>query len=177
MLKHALLQDDEIWARHLRFDIAAPDYAALQGMVAESIGVKSRIVREDPQEHGLRKALNLGHTIGHALESLALEEHRPVLHGYAVAWGIVAELYLSVALRGFPEAKMRQTVDYVHRHYGRFAFTCDNYAHLFDLMRHDKKNAGGQINFTLLSDVGQICINCHATQEEVFEAFDFLREG
>lgn len=177
MLKHALLQDSDMWARHLRFDIADPDYAALQDMVAESIGVKERIVREDPHERGLRKALNLGHTVGHALESLALEEGRPVLHGYAVAWGLVAELYLSVALRRFPEAKMRQTVAYVRQHYGKCSFTCDHYAHLFDLMRHDKKNVGGQINFTLLSDVGEICLDCHASQEEVFEAFDFLREG
>lgn len=177
MLKHALLDSDAMWVRHLAFDLAAPDYAALQTMVAESIGVKERVVAADPHEHGLRKSLNLGHTVGHALESLALEEHRPVLHGYAVAWGLVAELYLSLALQKFPETKMRQTVDYVRRYYGRFDFTCDHYEHLYDLMRHDKKNAGGHINFTLLADVGNICLDCHATKEQVFEAFDFLREG
>ena len=177
MLKHALLSDDCMWSRHLRFDLDAPDYAELQDMVAESIAVKERIVTEDPHEKGLRKALNLGHTVGHALESLALETHRPVLPGYAVAWGLIGELYLSTALRGFPAEKMRQTVGYIRQHYGRFSFSCDDYAHLYDLMRHDKKNVAGQINFTLLDDVGSISLDCHATQETIYEAFDFLREG
>lgn len=177
MLKHSLLSGREMWAEHLRFDITEPDYAALQHMVAESIDVKRRIVSEDPHERGLRKALNLGHTVGHALESLALETHCPVLHGYAVAWGIIGELFLSVALLGFPQDRMRQTVDYIRRTYGRFAFTCNDYDHLIALMQHDKKNAGGGINFTLLADVGEIRLDNHADDSLIREMLDFLREG
>ena len=72
------------------------------------VQVKEDIVEQDPFEHGIRKALNLGHTVGHAFESMALAENRPVLHGYAVAWGIVCELYLSHLKVGFPKEKMRK---------------------------------------------------------------------
>ncbi len=177
MLKHALLSDTETWAEHLRFDLDAPDYRRLQGMVAESIGVKRRIVAKDPHEKGLRKALNLGHTAGHALESLALEENRPVLHGYAVAWGLVCELYLSCLLQGFPAEKMRQTVNFVRRYYGVFDFSCKHYDRLYDFMLHDKKNTAGSINFTLLADIGDIRLNCHAGRKDIDAMFDFLREG
>ena len=87
-------------------------------LVAKSVAIKQRIVEEDPTEQGLRKALNLGHTAGHALESLALEQGRPVLHGYAVAWGLICELYLSVVKCGFPKDKFRQTVQFIRQHYG-----------------------------------------------------------
>lgn len=177
MLKHSLLGDEAMWAEHLRFDLDRPDYAELQRLVGQSIDTKCRIVSEDPTEQGIRKALNLGHTVGHALESLALLEGRPGLHGYFVAWGLVAELYLSVALAGFPADRMRQTVQFVQQHYGRFAFTCDHYERLYELMRHDKKNTGGVISMTLLGNVGDIRIDCHPTKDEVFESFDFLREG
>ena len=146
-------------------------------MVAESIGVKRRIVAKDPHEKGLRKALNLGHTAGHALESLALEENRPVLHGYAVAWGLVCELYLSCLLQGFPTEKMRQTVNFVRRYYGVFDFSCKHYDRLYDFMLHDKKNTAGSINFTLLADIGDIRLNCHAGRKDIDAMFDFLREG
>lgn len=177
MLKHALLSGQDLLGRHLDFDLNNPDLPRLQTMVAESIKVKEEIVKADPHEHGLRKALNLGHTFGHALESLALEQDRAVLHGYAVAWGLVCELYLSCALRQFPEAIMRQCVRFIRDYYGTFAFDCKTYDHLYDLMRHDKKNQAGVINFTLLNGVGNIALDCHATQKDVYEAFDFLREA
>lgn len=177
MLKHSLLENKEMWADHLRFDLFHPDYAHLQTLVAQSIATKSRIVQEDPHEHGIRKALNLGHTVGHAFESLALEQERPVLHGYAVAWGLLCELYLSAAHTGFPTEQMRQTVQFIREVYGPFRFTCDDYNHLNELMKHDKKNAGGEINFTLLGGIGDIRLNQHLQKEEVLESFDFLREG
>ena len=177
MLKHALLNGGDLLARHLDFDLANPDLPRLQKMVAESIKVKEAIVKADPHEHGLRKALNLGHTFGHALESLALEQDRAVLHGYAVAWGLVCELYLSCTLRQFPESVMRQCVKFIRDYYGTFDFECKAYDHLYDLMRHDKKNQAGVINFTLLNGVGDIALDCHATQNDVYEAFDFLREA
>ncbi len=177
MLKHALLSDTAMWTRHLQFGLDAPDYGALQQMVGESIEVKRRIVAEDPHERGLRKALNLGHTTGHAFESLLMEKGSPVLHGYAVAWGLVAELYLSAALLGFPTDRMRQTVGFVREHYGVPAITCKDYERLYELMLHDKKNAAGRINFTLLADIGEIRLDCRMEKNALFEAFDFLREG
>ena len=177
MLKHALLENESMWADHLKFDLDAPNYAHLQELVAQSIHCKERIVAEDPHEHGIRKALNLGHTVGHAFESFAMEKQRPILHGYAVAYGLLCELYLSAIHTGFSTEQMRQTVQFIRNTYGSFTFTCNDYEHLYDLMLHDKKNVGGVINFTLLGGIGNILLNQHLTKDEVFNSFDFFIEG
>ncbi len=177
MLKHSLLENHDMWVDHLKFDLAQPNYAHLQELVAQSIQCKQRIVTEDPCEHGIRKALNLGHTVGHAFESFAMEQKHPILHGYAVAYGLLCELFLSSAHTGFPTEQMRQTVQFIRSYYGSFAFTCNDYEHLYDLMLHDKKNVGGIINFTLLSGIGDIRLNQHLSKEDIFESFDFLREA
>ena len=160
----------------LTFDLDHIDYPLLGQMVGESVAVKEKIVEEDPQEHGIRKALNLGHTVGHAFESWALTR-KPVLHGYAVAWGLICELYLSVVKTGFPTETMRHVVRFIKENYGTLPITCDDYPELYELMTHDKKNADGIINFTLLGGIGDIRINQTATQEEIYETLDFFREG
>lgn len=176
MLKHGLISNEQMWTELLNYDLEYPDLQKLSQMVADSVTVKERIVTEDPTEQGIRKALNLGHTVGHAFESLALQR-KPVLHGYAVAWGLICELYLSCIKTGFPTDKMRQTVSFIKEHYGKMTITCDDYPTLLELMTHDKKNVAGTINFTLLSGIGGICINQNATKEEIYEALDFYREG
>lgn len=174
MLKHGLISNEDMWAEllNLEFNIQHPEFVAA---LEKSVAVKQRIVTEDPTEKGIRKALNLGHTAGHAFESLALER-KPVLHGYAVAWGLVVELYLCCIKTGFPQNKMRQTVNFIKENYGRMAITCDDYPLLLELMHHDKKNMGNDINFTLLGGIGDIRINQTATEEEIKEALDFYRE-
>lgn len=205
MLKHALISDERMWAEHVNFDLSQPDLAELQRMVAESIAVKERIVTEDPHEHGIRKALNFGHTIGHALEEFALQQatpsggavvsnaptnqtsggtaisnapkNRPLLHGYAVAFGLIGELYMSARKAGFPTERVHQTARFIRENYAQTEFTCNDYPTLLNLMRHDKKNTSGVINFTLLHNIGDIRINQTATDEEIREALDFIREG
>ncbi len=177
MLKHGIISDTAHWAELLSFDLDNIDYTHLQDMIATSIAVKERIVEEDPKETGIRKALNLGHTAGHALESLALAEDRTVLHGYAVAWGLICELFLSAVLAGFPQDKLRQTVGFIRDTYGTFAFDCKEYDRLYDYMTHDKKNTAGTINFTLMGDIGDIRTNQTASKEDIFEMLDFLRDG
>ena len=176
MLKHGLISNEQMWAELINFDLEQPDLQQLQTMVADSVAVKQRIVTEDPLEQGIRKALNLGHTVGHAFESFALK-NSPVLHGYAVAYGLISELYLSTIKTGFPSDKMHQTVSFIKEHYGQMTITCDDYPTLLELMTHDKKNVAGTINFTLLGGIGDIRINQTATKEEIYEALDFYREG
>ena len=221
MLKHALISDERMWAEHVNFDILQPDLAELQRMVAASIAVKEHIVADDPHEHGIRKALNFGHTIGHALEEFSMQQPggavvsarllplarartaptkqeapkggavvstaptKPtnqtppgaLLHGYAVAFGLIGELYISARKAGFPTARLHQTARFIRENYGAVAFTCDDYPTLLNLMRHDKKNTSDTINFTLLHDIGDIRINQTATDEEIRETLDFIREG
>lgn len=175
MLKHGLISNDTLWSELINFDIHQPDLDQLRRMVADSVAVKERIVLADPLEHGIRKALNCGHTVGHAFESFALKR-KPILHGHAVAYGIVCELYLAARKTGFPTDKMHATVRYIKQHYGTMHITCDDYPELLELMTHDKKNTAGIINFTLLGNVGDIRINQTATKEEIAEALDFYRE-
>jgi len=176
MLKHGLISTEAMWEELVSFDLANPDLKQLQRMVGDSVKVKERIVEQDPHEKGIRKALNLGHTFGHAFESWALKR-KPILHGYAVAFGLIPELYLSVIKTGFPTEKMRQTVNFIKENYGTLNITCDDYDELIELMHHDKKNQNGIINFTMMGGIGDIRINQTATIEEIKEALDFFREG
>lgn len=180
MLKHGLISTERMWAELVSFPLAElpnPQYLSqLQRMVADSVKVKEHVVNVDPRENGIRKALNFGHTFGHAFESWALK-HNPILHGYAVAFGMVCELYLSAIKTNFPSDKMRQTVAFIKENYGTLNITCDDYEELIELMTHDKKNKAGVINFTLLGGIGDVKINQTATEEEMKEVLDFLREG
>lgn len=177
MLKHGLISTEEHWAGLMRYDLNNPNLEALQPLIMESIRTKEHIVEQDPKEQHIRKALNLGHTLGHAFETLAMRRGTPCLHGYAVAWGLMGELYLSHVRESFPADKLRQTISFIKEVYGTFPFTCKDYDELFALMQHDKKNVGTEIRFTLLGGIGDIRIDRTATKEEIFEMLDFVREG
>ena len=181
MLKHSLIADEAMWAEHVTFlfpeNQDSGQYGFLSTLVSQSVEVKERIVNADPKEQGLRKALNLGHTIGHAFESFAMQQGRPVLHGYAVAYGLICELWLSAVKCGFPTDRLRQTVSFIRENYGQMAITCDDYPTLIELMRHDKKNNAGVINFTLLGNIGDIRINQSVTDDDIRDSLDFYREG
>ncbi|HCC17391.1 MAG: 3-dehydroquinate synthase [Bacteroidetes bacterium GWD2_45_23] len=177
MIKHALIHSRADWEQILTFSFDEPDYAKLNELVFRSVEIKREIVEQDPFEKNIRKALNLGHTTGHAFESFAIDSGKPVPHGYAVAWGMIVELYLSHRICGFPKEKLLTTVRFIQQHYGAFPISCDDYDRLLEIARHDKKNVGNQINFTLLSDTGDVQIDQTAAKELFFEALDFYRDS
>ncbi|WP_455062731.1 3-dehydroquinate synthase [Prevotella sp.] len=176
MLKHGLIADETMWAELINFNLALPNLCQLASMLNKSVRIKERFVAEDPHEKGIRKALNLGHTFGHAFESWAIKR-QPVLHGYAVAFGLIAELYLATTRTDFPTERMRQTVNFIRAYYGSLPITCNDYPELIGLMHHDKKNRGNEINVTLLGGIGDIRINQTITEGDIKEALDFFREG
>ena len=177
MIKHGLISSREVWNHILQFDLEKIDYAKLPALVEESIQVKRDIVRVDPTEKGIRKALNFGHTVGHAFESYAIQQNDTKLHGYAVAWGMIAELYLSYKLVGFPKEDFLQAISLIKENYGCLHITCDEYELLYKLMTHDKKNEGdGRILFTLLGGIGDIRINTNVEKKDIFDALDFYRD-
>ncbi|MFA6833131.1 MAG: 3-dehydroquinate synthase [Bacteroidaceae bacterium] len=177
MIKHGLISTVKHWNSLMAFDLEQIDYKLMQQLIGESIETKELIVNQDPLEQGIRKALNLGHTIGHAFESFAMQYNNGVYHGYAVAWGLLCELYLSHLIHQFPQKTLQQLLYFVKENYGGFYFTCNDYDTLYSFMLHDKKNKEGVINFTLLKDIGQIEINQTATKEQIFETFDFYRDA
>ena len=176
MLKHGLIADETMWAELINFNLAQPNFRQLASMLNKSVRIKEHIVTEDPHEKGIRKALNLGHTFGHAFESWAMKR-QPVLHGYAVAFGLIAELYLATTQTDFPTERMHQTVNFIRSYYGSLPITCNDYPELIELMHHDKKNRGNEINVTLLGGIGDIRIDQTITEEDIKEALDFFREG
>ncbi|MBQ0057992.1 MAG: 3-dehydroquinate synthase [Bacteroidales bacterium] len=183
MLKHGLLSTESHLQELLDFDIqnlnnpdTADAHAKLLPLLEYSVNVKRQVVRKDPYEQGLRKALNLGHTFGHAFESWCLRKERPVLHGYAVAWGLVCELIMSQQQVGFPSRILYQISNYVRDNYGPLHFTCDDYPALCELMTHDKKNEGSNINFTLMNGIGDVSLNHTANVEQIGAVLDIFRD-
>jgi len=177
MIKHALIHSAADLDKLIAFQLDNPDYEQLNEMVFRSVGIKRQIVEKDPYEHDIRKALNLGHTTAHAFESHALKAGTPVPHGFAVAWGLIVELYLSHRICRFPKEKLLKTVRFIREQYGSFAISCDHYEQLYEIALHDKKNRGGVINFTLLSEIGNVQIDQTADKKLFFEALDFYRDS
>lgn len=177
MLKHGLISNRDTYNSLLDFNINSADTDRLLELLQQSVNVKRRIVNEDPTEKGIRRALNLGHTAGHAFESLALHRNHPIPHGYAVAWGLIVELVLSHMQLQFPSVELQRLATYIYENYGSFNITCDDYPTLLEYMRHDKKNnSTSSINFTLLHDVGDLKIDCIATEDEIKSALDIFRD-
>lgn len=177
MLKHALVSSTALTGKMLSYDVTDYDPDTLLGLLEESVAVKQKYVAADHEDHGARRALNLGHTIGHAFESFALERKSPLPHGYAVAFGMVGSLVLSRMKLDFPSDVLNAYVEYVRRHYGAFEISCDDYKRLLALMHHDKKNDRQDvINFTLLKSPGEVRINFPVTDDDITASLDIYRD-
>ncbi len=176
VLKHGLLKSGDETLRLLDYDIEAADLDTLLPLLETSVRVKQDIVLQDPLEHGLRRALNLGHTVGHAFESMALRQNAPIPHGYAVAWGLAVELVLSHMKLQFDTSLLYRVVHRVRDIYGTPRITCDDYPALLDLMRHDKKSERGEINCTLLRAPGDVVTGNAIADDEMTAALDIWRD-
>jgi 3-dehydroquinate synthase len=174
MIKHGLIKSPVHLAELKEFDINQINYKILEEIISHSVDIKKFFVENDLTEKGIRKALNFGHTVGHAFESLAMEQNRSILHGYAVAYGMIAELFLSVKKCGFPENEFEELVEWLLNIYGKFEIRETDFERLYLLMTHDKKNENGRINFTLIPLVGEVEINRDCSKEEIFEVLNYF---
>lgn len=179
MLKTGLVSESSLWYHLLRYDLEKMDSEALKPLIAQCVAAKKRIVEADPKEEGLRKVLNFGHTFGHALEEISIQKSDvsspPLLHGYAVVYGMIAELYLSVVKLGCPKEPLQQLTQVMLHYYGKPQCKCSDREALVALMQQDKKNERtAQINCTLIQDIGSPLINQVITPEEAHEALEYL---
>ena len=175
MIKHGFIKSPQHWEELQQFDLDNPDYDRLATVIAHSVAVKEWHVLNDLTEKNIRKALNFGHTVGHAFESYAMKNGTPVLHGYAVVYGMIAELYLSVKKCNLPLNTLNEISGWLFDKYGKFPISEEDYAALYELMTHDKKNEGTRINFTLIPVIGEVAINQDCTREEIYQALDYYR--
>ena len=172
MLKHGLIADQTHW-QALK-SISPNDVANHPQLIQHSIEIKYRIVKADPTETGIRKALNFGHTIGHAIEGHLMSLESPVPHGFAVAWGMIAEAYLAFQTQVLPKQDWDEIYYVLSDLYPSAPITTAHIDSLLQLMQQDKKNEDGQINFTLLSTIGAHVINRQSETEQIAQSLKFL---
>jgi 3-dehydroquinate synthase len=174
LFKHALIHKAKFSIQDLlnAFERDAPHLASIIG---DSVLVKKYFVDNDPFEKGIRKALNFGHTIGHAVESAALETYEPLLHGEAIAIGMVCEAFLSHRMAGLSDADLDLIVSTFSKIYPKIDLENFDYQHLIALMQQDKKNDGNAINFTLLTKIGSASINHIANEAQIIESLEFYQ--
>lgn len=173
MLKHGLIYNKLYWNK-LK-DLSKLSLKDLDDLIFESILIKKDIVEQDPNEENLRKTLNYGHTLGHAIEShfLSHPKRQTLLHGEAVAIGMVLATYLSTKLLDFPTIDnddIKQTIKSI---YGHVDIKPDDYSPIIELLKYDKKNEHGNINFVLLEAISKTKINCIVNNDLIIEAFNF----
>lgn len=180
MIKHALLKSATCLNKVLAYNVTLPPVNpdALIELLKESVLIKKEYVDLDPEENGIRKALNLGHTVAHAIEAFAMNDRKnPVSHGFAVAQGLVVESILSNMVKGFDSDTVHRLSRYIRENYGPYFITCDDYNNLIQYMRQDKKNvSASEICFTLLSEVGKPVIDVTVSQDDIRAAFDIYRD-
>ncbi len=171
ILKHGLIADRTQWDKlKKQTDLTATDW---QAIIPASVNIKREIVLEDPFEKGRRKALNYGHTIGHALESFWLETDQRLLHGEAIAAGMIMEGWLSVKLANLDPEDLEEIKAYFLAVYGHQLIPEDAFAELLALMQQDKKNEDHRINFTLLDAPGSARVNATAEPSLILEAIGY----
>ncbi|HKL38757.1 MAG TPA: 3-dehydroquinate synthase [Bacteroidales bacterium] len=154
MIKHGFIQSRDHLDKLLFSQPERLPQGELARLIRDSVDIKNYYVTRDPYEKGLRRALNFGHTIGHALESLALKKHQSLLHGEAVAYGMLCEYWLSIQLQGASAAHYDRLKEYVDRHYPKFQVEPSDQDELYQYMLQDKKNRKARVNCTLLKEVG-----------------------
>ncbi len=173
MLKHALLSGRECLDTLLKMELHKATPRQLAPLVRESVQIKAVVVENDPEEHGVRRALNFGHTVGHALESAALAAGKVWYHGDAVAYGLLAELFLSVRKWGFDPLLLEEFARKITGIYPPYEPAATPEA-LYALMLHDKKNEQEGVNFTLLRAPGEFVIDNYCNREEILPALEYI---
>ncbi|MBU2951147.1 3-dehydroquinate synthase [Tamlana agarivorans] len=173
MLKHGLITGNTYWSKFE--DLSKLSLDDLDGLIHESVEIKKNVVEIDPFENGLRKTLNFGHTLGHAIESyfLSSPNKTTLLHGEAVVVGMILACYISSELVGFPMEKTEAIKSLLTSYYGKVDIDRSEHATIIELLKYDKKNNHGNINFVLLEDIGKHKIDCLVDDKIIIDAFDY----
>ena len=171
MLKHGLIYDKEYWKKFL--DLKAIDFADFDELIHRSVAIKNDIVMQDPTEKNIRKALNFGHTLGHAIESYFLENEnkKSLLHGEAIAIGMILESFISLEKEMINQFEYLQIKNAIKSIYEYVAFEENDIQPIMELLIHDKKNEYGNIQFALIEGIGKIKINQSVESELILRAF------
>ena len=170
MLKHGLIVDADYWNQLKISDLSLPS----DELVHRSVAIKNEVVVADPHEKGIRKALNFGHTVGHAVETYSLiNDADPLSHGEAIAIGMICEAWLSNQKNGLPDSELLEVTEVLINLYPRYKVQEDIFPTLMEHMAKDKKNLNGKINCTLLKHIGQYSIDNICTEHELCDSLRY----
>jgi len=173
IIKYGFTFDKNIW------DIIKTwkgvDYQLINDLVFRSVEIKNKVVLKDQRENNLRKSLNFGHTIGHAIESyfLETEDKKSLTHGEAIAIGMVIELYYSSNLFNFPKKNTDELKTFVHNFFGKTIIEISDYDRIIELMQYDKKNVNGKVNFVLLKKMEDCIMDVQVSEELLVDGIDY----
>lgn len=171
MIKHGLIVDRKYYN-----DLKNSDYLQVSAQdIYRSVEIKNEVVTEDPHEKGLRKILNYGHTIGHAVETWSLiNDAKPLTHGEAIAIGMICEAFLSSKNNTLTGDDLQDITTYISQLYPAYTINEESYAQLMEFMQSDKKNENGQIMFSLLGSIGKCDYNCRVSEKDILESFAYF---
>jgi len=171
MLKHGLICDAAYWNQLKVSDLKKP----AAELIYRSIEIKNKVVIEDPKEMGIRKSLNFGHTVGHAVETYSLlnDANKALSHGEAIAIGMISEAYLSHKKIGLSDDSLTEIVNVINKLYPRYNIPESIFDELYTYMQKDKKNEDGKINCTFLQEIGQYSIDNICTKDELYESLRY----
>lgn len=173
IIKHCLIADSSMWHQIRRRDLHEQDWSTL---VAHSVAIKQRIVEQDPTEKGVRKILNFGHTLGHAVETHFLNQPRKrLLHGEAIAVGMVAEAFIAFQKKMIDQSLLTEIEEYIFSVYGNVRQLDDDIDPILALTLQDKKNRGNQVRMALLDGPGSCTFDISVTAAEMRRGLDFYR--
>lgn len=172
MLKHGLIQDKDYWNKFK--NLTNLNTEDLDTLIHQSVNIKNNIVTQDPTENGIRKALNFGHTLGHAIESYCLENEvkTTLLHGEAIAIGMVLESYLSLEKNLLSNVEYQEIKAVINDIFEIIEFSQAEIEKIIELLIHDKKNEFGKVQFALLNGIGAVKIDQFIPNELIFNAFE-----
>jgi 3-dehydroquinate synthase len=172
IIKHTLISDEKMWGEISKSSLKAQEWKKL---IKHSVDFKAWVTTEDPTEKGLRKILNAGHTIGHALESYLLAKGNRILHGEAIAVGLIAECYIAKTRGSLGDKDLSSICDFIVNIYGKVAIESHELGPIAQLTLQDKKNKGNKILCVLLDGIGKAKWDCEISLESVMDALSFYR--
>ena len=175
MLKHGIIRDKDYFEQLSQYK--SPENSNIEDYIHHSVSIKNAVVSEDLYESNLRKILNFGHTLGHAIETHCLNnpQKTTLLHGEAIAIGMITEAYLSAQLCGLEMAVAEEVKEVFLRIFPKSSFSHEDLAAIINLLRYDKKNSHGKVKFVLIHALGQPAIDIEVPSKNLIEAFDFYQ--
>jgi 3-dehydroquinate synthase len=174
MLKHGLIADEKHWENLIH--ISKLDFETVIPHISTSMEIKQNVVQQDFQEKNIRKTLNFGHTIGHAIESLCLNQGNPILHGEAVAMGMITETHLSFLEELISEETCNIVIENIQKYYPYLDISDFKDEDIFELLINDKKNTDSKINFSLISAIGSCTFDYQCSKKNISSSLDFYRK-